>query len=340
MARTQRYKSTARKQQSTGLRPLIAFCVISILVLTFYLREGDAGVIHNVRSGVTAVTMPLRVAGSAVAAPFNALGNIFGNRTASEETLSELKAENAELNAQVAELSEAQETASRLEDLLGLQSTYSLKSVAARVIGTSGDAWTKTVTIDKGTSDGFTVNMPVTNSAGVIGQIIEVSATSSVVRLITDEGSGVSAMIQSTRAQGMLQGQPDGSLLLSYVPIDAEVETGDMVVTSGIGGVYPKGLPLGRVSSVENADNALYYTIVVDAFASVENQEEVLVITSLTEDQTASADDIAQADDNPAGTAADAGGDDAGATQDAATDESGTSADDGAGTGNDAEGGE
>ena len=113
-----------------------------------------------------------------------------------------------------------------------------------------------------------------------------------------------------------------------------------MVVTSGIGGVYPKGLPLGRVSSVENADNALYYTIVVDAFASVENQEEVLVITSLTEDQTASADDIAQADDNPAGTAADAGGDDAGATQDAATDESGTSADDGAGTGNDAEGGE
>ena len=305
MARTQRYKSTVRKQQSTGLRPLIAFCLISILVLTFYLREGDTGIIHSVRSGVTAVTMPLRVVGSAVATPFNALGNIMGNLTASEETLSELKAQNKELTAQVAELSEAQETATRLEDLLGLQSTYNLQSVAARIIGTSGDAWTKTVTIDKGTVDGFTVNMPVTNSAGVIGQIIEVSANSSVVRLITDESSGVSAMIQSTRAQGMLQGQPDGSLLLNYVPIDAEVQAGDMVVTSGIGGVYPKGLPLGRVSSVESADNALYYTIVVDAFSSVENQEEVLVITSLTEDQTASADDIASADDNPAGATSD-----------------------------------
>ena len=307
MARTrsQRYKSTVRKRQSTGLRPLIAFCVASLLVLTFYLREGDTGMIHGIRSGVTAVTSPLRVVGSALATPFNALGNIMGNLTASEETLSELRAQNEELTAQVAELSEAAQTSERLESLLGLRSTYNLQSVAARIIGTSGDAWTKTVTIDKGSADGFTVNMPVANSAGVIGQIIEVSATSSVVRLITDENSGVSAMIQSTRAQGMLQGQPDGSLLLSYVPTSAEVSAGDLVVTSGIGGVYPKGLPLGRVSSVESAANALYYTIVVEAYANVENQEEVLVVTSLTEEQTATADDIAEADANPAGSNAD-----------------------------------
>ena len=280
---------------------MIAFCVISLLVLTFYLREGSTGPFHVVRAGVTTITYPLRMVGSAVATPFNALGNIAGNLTASEETLADLKARNEQLTAQVAALTEAQETADRLNKLLDLQDTYKLESVAARIIGTTGDAWTQTVTIDKGSLDGFDVNMPVTNSSGVIGQIIEVSPTSSVVRLINDDSSGVSALVQSSRAQGMLEGQPDGSLSLNYVPSDAQVEVGDIVVTSGIGGVYPKGLPLGRVSSVEKLDNDLYYTIVVEAASSVENQEEVLVITSLTEEQTASSEDIEAANDNPEG---------------------------------------
>ena len=92
-------------------------------------------------------------------------------------------------------------TAERLEGLVGLQSTYNLKSTAARIVGASGDAWTSTVTIDKGSADGLSINMPVTSSAGVIGQIIEVSAKTSTVRLIGDENSGVSAMVQDTRAQ-------------------------------------------------------------------------------------------------------------------------------------------
>ena len=133
------------------------------------------------------------------------------------------------------------------------------------------------------------------NSGGVIGQIVEVSATTSTVQLITDEASGVSAMIQSTRAQGMLQGQPDGSLRLSYVSTDSDVKVGDIVITSGIGGVYPKGLPLGTVSSVEKSDNDVYYTIVVRAQSTAENNEEVLVITSLTDDQIASDQDVASA---------------------------------------------
>ena len=133
------------------------------------------------------------------------------------------------------------------------------------------------------------------NSGGVIGQIVEVSATTSTVQLITDEGSGVSAMIQGTRAQGMLQGQPDGSLRLSYVSTDSDVKVGDIVITSGIGGVYPKGLPLGTVSSVEKSDNDVYYTIVVRAQSTAENNEEVLVITSLTDDQIASDQDVASA---------------------------------------------
>ena len=279
------------------MRPLIVFSVISVLLLTFYIREGEAGPIHAVRSGVTTITSPVRFVGSAVAAPFNAIGNVLSNLTASQDTLDELKKQNEVLTSKVAELSEAQKTAERLESLVGLQSTYNLKSTAARIVGASGDAWTSTVTIDKGSADGLTINMPVTSSAGVIGQIIEVSAKTSTVRLISDENSGVSAMVQ---------GQPDGTLRLEHVSVDSDVKVGDIIVTSGIGGVFPKGLPLGTVSSVEKSANDVYYTIVVRAQTTAENNEEVLVITSLTDEQSASDEDVSSANSTPQGTSRDA----------------------------------
>ena len=275
------------------MRPLIVFSLISVLLLTFYIREGEAGPIHAVRSGVTTITSPVRFVGSAVAAPFNAIGNVFSNLTASQETLDELKKQNEDLTSKVAELSEAQKTAERLEGLVGLQSTYNLKSTAARIVGASGDAWTSTVTIDKGSADGLSINMPVTSSAGVIGQIIEVSAKTSTVRLIGDENSGVSAMVQDT-------------LRLEYVSVDSDVKVGDIIVTSGIGGVFPKGLPLGTVSSVEKSANDVYYTIVVRAQTTAENNEEVLVITSLTDEQSASDEDVSTANSTPQGTSRDA----------------------------------
>lgn len=303
---------------------MIVLCVISLLLLTFYLREGDTGPIHAVRGGVMTVTSPVRMLGSAVAAPFGALGNIAQNATASSETLSELKKRNEELTAQVAELSEAQETAERLEKLVGLKSTYSLESTAARIIGSTGDAWTDSVIIDKGSASGFEVGMPVCSSGGVIGRIIEVSANTSTVRLITDDQSGVSAMIQGSRAQGVLQGQADGTLRLEYVVSDAEVATGDIVITSGIGGTFPKGLPLGTVASIDRAPNAVYYTIVVRAASSAESNEEVLVITSVSEDQIASDEEVDSANSAPQGgsdTQGDAGQDAGGQDGSSGTDE-------------------
>ena len=337
MPRSQGFSTSLNnRRQSTGLRPVIVLCVISILLLTFYIREGESGPIHGVRSVVTTITSPVRYAGSVVASPFNALGNVFSNLTASQETLSDLKAQNEELTAQVAELSEAQETASRLESLLGLQSTYNLESTAARIIGESSDTWSRTVTIDKGSADGFAINMPVCNSAGVIGQIIEVSANTSTVRLITDENSGVSAMVQSTRAQGILQGQPDGTLRLEYVTTDADVQEGDIIVTSGIGGVYPKGLPLGTVSTVVREENATYYTITVTpASSDTENNEEVLVITSLTSDQQASDEEVAQANDAPQGASRTSGSGSSGSTDNSGSSSGGDG--DGSGSSSDGE---
>lgn len=284
------------------MRPFVLCCLISLLLLTFYIREGESGPIHSVRSVVNTVATPVRMVGSVVAAPFHAIGNVVSNMTAPQETLSELREQNEQLTAEVAKLTEAEKTAERLEGLLGLQSTYSLESTAARIVGGSSDAWSQTVTIDKGTIDGLEVGMAVCNSGGAIGQIVEVSASSSTVRLLTDENSGISAMVQRSRAQGILQGQPDGSLLLNYVTADSDVSVGDIVITSGLGGVFPKGLPLGTVTSVNRASNATYYTVTVRAQSLAENNEEVLVITSVAAEQAASDEDVAEANAQAAGT--------------------------------------
>ena len=280
----------------TGGRTFIILSILSAVLLTVGVRLGETGPIAVVRGGFNTITMPIRVIGSAVTTPFQGVGNIFVNLTANQETLTQLREENEQLRSRNAELEEANTSVQRLQGLLDLQNTYNLKSTGARVISGSSDSWSSTITIDKGSISGLAVGMPVTDSSAAIGQIISVSPTSSTVRLITDEHSGVAAMVQSSRAQGILMGSASGQLTLNQVRTDQTVKVGDTIVASGLGGVFPKGLPLGKVTSVETNPGALYYTIVVEPIGHVTNNEEVMVITSLTEEQKATAEDIAEAD--------------------------------------------
>ena len=257
---------------------------------------GDEGPLGAVRGAFQTVTSPVRYLGATVAAPFRGIGNVVTNLTADQQTLSELRAENDELRARNVELEEAAQTAERLQGLLDLRDANDLQSTAARIISGASDSWSTTVTIDKGTSSGVTAGMPVTASSGVVGQVIDSGPTASTVRMLTDENSSISAMIQSSRVQGMLTGSVTGQLNLTLIGTEQEVNVGDVVVTSGLGGVFPKGLPLGEVTSVESAPGALFLDIVVEPFSHAENYEEVLVITSLTEEQRATAEDIAAAD--------------------------------------------
>jgi rod shape-determining protein MreC len=267
---------------------------ISIVLFTISCQEAGSGVLSSIRGVFTIVTTPVEYLGMVVTTPFRGLGNIFTNLTADQQTLLELEEENKELKAENAQLAEDANDVDELRGLLELQDTYSLESTGAHIIAGSTDSWSSTVTIDKGTSSGLEVGMPVCDSHGVLGQIIECGTSSSVVRLISDENSSVSAMVQDSRALGTLEGSADGTIYLTGVSLDQEVKVGDTIVTSGLGGVFPKGLPIGTVTSVDTASGAVNYTITVDPLASSSSQE-VLVITSITEEQQASADEYDQA---------------------------------------------
>lgn len=270
--------------------------VVSLAVFTLSAQEGPDGFFAQVRGVVQTITSPISYVGAVITSPFAGLGNVFRNLTADEQTLSDLKAENEQLAARNVELEEARLTAERLQQLLDLRDTHALQSIAARVISGSSDSWTAAVTIDRGSSAGLAVGMPVATQTGAIGQIIACAATTSTVRLLTDEGSSISAMLQTDRVQGMLRGSVDGTLKLTMIRTDHTVDVGEMVVTSGLGGVFPKGLPLGKVASVESEPGSAYYEITVEPLTRIGNLEEVLVITSLTEAQQATEEDIASAD--------------------------------------------
>lgn len=296
--------SSLGRGSSSGVpRSLVVLTVISLAMFVVGVREGDSGLLHGVRGVFQTVATPVRLVGSFVSSPISGMGNVVGNLTADSATLSELEEENERLKAQVAELSEYEQQANTLTELLQLRNQYSLTSTAARVTGQSSDSWTSTITIDKGSSAGIAVGMPVTSSNGVIGQVSECGPSSATVRLITDENSGVSAMVQSSRAQGQVVGSPDGSLRMTLVRSDQKVSVGDTIITSGLGGVYPKGLPIGTVTNVTKTSGSMYYDITVEPLTVIDNLEEVLVITSISDDQKASAEDAAAANEQDRSTA-------------------------------------
>lgn len=283
-------------KSSSGLRALVVCGVLSLALFTLSCQTGESGPLGMVRGAFQTVTSPVRYLGATITAPFQGLGNVFANLTADQATLSELTEENERLRAENVSLAESAQSAERLQELLDLRDAYSLQSTAARVISGSTDSWSSTVSLDKGTTSGLTSGMPVTSPAGVIGQIVSCGPTTATVRLLSDESSSISCMVQSSRAQGMLSGSASGEVRLTLVPSDEEVSIGDVVVTSGLGGVFPKGLPVGEVTSVESDPSDVYLDIVVELYAHPETSEEVLVVTSLTEEQQATSDDIAEAD--------------------------------------------
>lgn len=279
---------------ASATRLLVILVLACVVIMTVYTREGAVGPFHLLRSAVQTLAVPFQVVGSQICRPINAIGTAARDAGADSQTLSQLKAENDRLTQQVAELNEYKAENDRLEALIGLSNAYSLSGVAARVIGVSDDYWSDTITIDKGSSSGIKVDMPVTVGSGVIGQVCAVSAASSTVRLLTDPEMGVSAMLQDSREVGVLTGSVDGTLRLSFITSDVSVVPGEIVVTSGLGGVYPKGLPLGVVVSASSSVSGQYQEITVRSTAVAGNLEEVLVVTTFdpTADGSSNAQDI------------------------------------------------
>jgi rod shape-determining protein MreC len=168
-----------------------------------------------------------------------------------------------------------------LRQLLELKERSGLETVAAEIIAGPASPEFRTMTIDKGSSDGLEANMAVISPAGVVGRVILSSLGAAKVQLLIDRNAAAGALIERTRVQGVVTGVGDGSLRMEYVPGLAEVKPGDLVVTSGIDGIYPKGFVIGTIDSVDRGPGS-YHEIVVKPAVDVTRLEEVLVVRGPT----------------------------------------------------------
>jgi rod shape-determining protein MreC len=166
----------------------------------------------------------------------------------------------------------------RLRNLLDFQKNISEQIVAAEVIGKDPSAWFKTVIIDKGKADGLTRGLPVVMPQGIAGQVIETANHYSKVMLIIDRNSAVDALVQRTRARGIIKGESTDQCRLDYVLRKKDVRLGDIIVSSGSDGVYPKGLRIGWVSEVIEHDADIFHEVFITPFVDFEKLEEVLVV--------------------------------------------------------------
>ncbi|MBT8357107.1 MAG: rod shape-determining protein MreC [Deltaproteobacteria bacterium] len=166
----------------------------------------------------------------------------------------------------------------RLRNLLNFKETTTSKVLAAEVISVDPSFWFKAVIIDKGKLDGVDRGLPVVIRQGIAGQVVDVSSRYSKVMLIIDRNSSIDALVQRTRARGIIKGEGSGECLFKYVLRKDDVRVGDKIVASGLDGVFPKGLPVGDVKEVVRRNSGVFQEVRVVPYIDFEKLEEVLVI--------------------------------------------------------------
>lgn len=259
----------------------VIFSILSIQIATSNVKGiGGSTIAGRVVSFVTAPVM------AAVNYTIDGAADIWNNYI----YLVNLKDENEALKNAVAKLKEENNavkerliTDNKLRDFFSFAESVPISFKASNVIGINNQEWFRTITIDKGTENGIRKNMAVLTSNGIVGRIIEVYPNSSKVLLSIDPRSNIDVIIQRSRIKGIAEGKGDNRLILKYVQQFEDVQIGDVVVSAGIGGVFPKGVMVGEVVKVEKTDDNFFKSIEIKTSVDFGKLEEVLVAAGFRE---------------------------------------------------------
>ena len=220
---------------------------------------------------------PLQRASASVSGVFsrtwNGIGEIFRARAENVELRTQVRG----LQQKVDTLTEIEIENARLRQLLEFREKLKGSVVTARVIGYDAAAMARTLVIDRGESDGVVKGAAVIVPEGIVGQVFVASANAARVLLVTDHNSGVDAVVQRSRVRGIVQGTPDGGCQLKYVKRTDDLQVGDTLVTSGLDGIFPKGLPIGEIATIDRRGQGLFQAAEVKPRFTQRDLEEVLV---------------------------------------------------------------
>ena len=251
--------------------------VMAFLLMTLQVRH-DRAVVSFTRQAVLFLMSPvINVTAVTVSSVSRVWADYVDLRNLREESL-RLTREAAVLQRRISYLEEQALETQRLQGLLAMREVSRAEFLAARVVGKDATNWFKTVLIDRGSLAGIRRNLPVVAPDGLVGRVVEVTPTAAKVQLITDPVSAAGGLIQRTRVTGIVSGSLGAGLKVRYLPLMADIVIGDEVVTSGMGGVFPKGIPLGRVIAAERRSGALFQEATLAPKVDLSRLEEVLVL--------------------------------------------------------------
>jgi rod shape-determining protein MreC len=250
--------------------------IVSLIMLSYNVKK--PGATGGARQLVLEAAAPLQGAVNRIFESLSAAWKDYLLLVGLQEENKRLKKDNALLMQELIQYREGYLEGMRLQKLLAMREEMAERSVAARVIGRDQASVFKTILINRGTSHGVRVGLPVVGDQGLVGRVTSASWHASQVLLIIDGSSNVDALVQSSRERGILQGSSSGVCILKYIPKTQEVKTGDPVVTSGLSTVFPKGLLIGAVSAVGRGDAGLFQRIEVTPSVNFARIEEVLVV--------------------------------------------------------------
>ncbi len=201
-------------------------------------------------------------------------------------TLAGFKAENERLRARIQALEaekqrllEAEATNLRLKQLLDFRNQLSGKPIVASIIANSANSWFQSCVLNKGSADGIRRGMAVVTPVGVVGKVVSVTPRTAKVLLLTDPNSGIDVLVQRTRARGIVSGSLENGTVLKYVKRSEDIQEGDRLITSGMDGVFPKGMLVGTVIKVRKQHLGLFQFVEVLPAVQSSRVEDVLVVS-------------------------------------------------------------
>jgi rod shape-determining protein MreC len=201
-------------------------------------------------------------------------------------TLAGFKAENERLRARIQALEaekqrllEAEATNLRLKQLLDFRNQLSGKPIVASIIANSANSWFQSCVLNKGSANGIRRGMAVVTPVGVVGKVVSVTPRTAKVLLLTDPNSGIDVLVQRTRARGIVSGSLENGTVLKYVKRSEDIQEGDRLITSGMDGVFPKGMLVGTVIKVRKQHLGLFQFVEVLPAVQSSRVEDVLVVS-------------------------------------------------------------
>ena len=225
---------------------------------------------------------PLQLGAQVTVAKLKELQRGYGTLRGLAAEKDKLERRVTELEAERNRLLEVEAINRRLRELLELRSQLPPGSLTAKVISNSASTWFRSFILDKGSADGLLKGMAVVSPLGAVGQVVGLTLRSAKVLLVTDPHSGVDVIVQRSRARGIVSGSLEGAPVMKYVKRSEDIQQGDRLITSGLDGIFPKGVLVGSVTNVRKKSFGLFQYVEVSLAVDPSRIEEVLLVSAET----------------------------------------------------------